>query len=186
MLIVFVILALFVVCATLISNSKKIYKRVIAFCFLLILTAGLIMFVTKNPFAKPEEPEVSEIANLIEVGEGDTIVLQTAGLKLNNNSITADKCYTIKDLPDNCIYLFIDEDNRLYYLEEEKVVVAKLHSQGGLEAETIYSYPVQIIIGEYEAVYAEKSVIRNKVTLWTIGNTVETKYTFYIPPEVAE
>ena len=187
MLIIFVAMALFVIFGTLIcNNNKKGYKLILYGVAIAMAIVGLVTFIRINPFAKIQEPEVSKVTGLSVLNEGDMVTLNNTKLQLSDNKVAVDECYKITDLPDNCIYLFVDENNKLYYLEEEKVVVAMLSSNGGIESESMYSYPAKVIKGEYEQVYAEKTVIKSKVTLWSINTTISTEYTFYIPEDVLE
>ena len=185
MLIIFATMILFVVFATLASFAKKVWERILYVLLVVAMFVGLLAFANTNPFAKIQEPEVSKVTDLSALNEGDTVILRNTKLQLGDNKVAADECYKITDLPDNCIYLFVDENNKLYYVEEDKVIVAILSPNGGFESESMYSYPAKVIKGEYEQAYAEKTVIKSKVTLWSVNSTISTEYTFYIPEDVS-
>lgn len=145
---------------------------------------GLMAFVLFDPFATPMTTELSETVNLTVISEEDILVKKDKDWQLTDDNIKIEVVYKLSDLPDECLYLFVDENTRLYYVEEDSIKVAKFNSSGILDTESMRSGAVEIIKGDYESIYAEKYVTKSKVTFWSLGIYSEIEYKIYIPEDM--
>lgn len=71
-------------------------------------------------------------------------------------------------------YIFLDEENQGYYLNDNKMVVVKKYG----ENTTIHCTKV---IGDYDKIYLEKYEIDYKMNFWTFNIMDGVEYKIYIP-----
>ena len=88
-----------------------------------------------------------------------------------------------ENLPES-VYLFIDnEDNKLYYVSENSVIITNINNFIQHNSEEVYTYDAEVIIGNYNKPYVEKYVQKGQTTFLSLGIFTKTYYKFYIPQD---
>ena len=146
---------------------------------------GLMAFVLWAPFDILMPTELSETIDLQVLSEENILLQQDKEWNLTDDNLKIEVTYKFSNIPDNCKYLFIDENNQIYYVKDDSVKVAQINSTGGINTDNIRTSSVEIITGNYEKVYVEKYVTRSKATFLSIGIIGYDEYKLYIPQSMA-
>jgi len=70
-------------------------------------------------------------------------------------------------------YVFLDEENNCYYINDYRVQVINKHEDS--------SGHCTVIIGDYDKTYVEKYNVDYKMNFWTFNVANGAEYKFYIP-----
>lgn len=160
--------------------TKK-WKCLICFVVGIAGIIGAFAFVLFDPFCTPPITELAETVDLKMLSEENILLQKDQEWKLTDDNVKVEVTYKLSNIPDNCTYLFIDENNQIYYVKDDSVKVAQINSAGGINTDNTNIASVEIIIGDYEKVYVEKYETRTKMTFLSVGTIGYDEYKIYIP-----
>jgi len=158
-------------------------KGILALLSFASLTAVMFFFMS-DPFCVSEEPNLVDTYELVSLKEGDEIYSDEKTIIIQGNEIKFDVKYNFPYELQETVNLLLDTQNdKLYYLMEDKVVVIPTTNVANTNYEDIHYYEAEVISGDYEELYVEKYEQKTKMTFLSMGIFTKTQYKFYIPEE---